>query len=208
MFNNIKLAGKIALGFGTLILISMVLGGIAVVNMLSVKKDSGMLAHEYAPEVKVATDLRGAANRLMYEMRGYGFTENHAYYEAAQTELGAVEKHLQEAHDLEQKSENLKKLKGQIEIAENTKNKYQSLVEKTLEITGKLAEERKDLDDAARRYMDNCNAFLASQNEASLLRKLMNNRAYISKNRNAPDKQKKVQERIAENQKIEKLLKQ
>lgn len=48
---------------------------------------------------------------------------------------------------------------------------------------------------------------MATQNQAQLLKKLLNNRAYISKYRNKPEKQHKVQERIAENQRIEKLLK-
>jgi len=46
------------------------------------------------------------------------------------------------------------------------------------------------------------------QSEGDILKKLLNNRSYISKNKGKPEKQRQVQERIAENQKIEKLLKQ
>lgn len=49
---------------------------------------------------------------------------------------------------------------------------------------------------------------IAAQDNASLLKKLLNNRAYISKYRNHQDKQQNVQQRIVENQRIEKHLNQ
>ena len=68
-FKNLKLGAKLAVGFGVLIAISMFLGGMAVINMSKITTESEYLANEYVPEVKIATDLRGAANRAMYEMR-------------------------------------------------------------------------------------------------------------------------------------------
>ena len=108
---QMKLGTKIVLGFSILILIALFLGGMAVYQMKNVEGDSVMLANEYIPEVDVASELRGASNRVMYEMRGYGFTEDEKYYKAAQKEMAAVDKALEDARELEKRSPHLKKLK-------------------------------------------------------------------------------------------------
>ncbi|MBF0303699.1 MAG: MCP four helix bundle domain-containing protein, partial [Desulfamplus sp.] len=57
MFKNMKLGTKIALGFGSLIIIALLLGGMAVVNMRTVSVESTKLANEYVPEVAVASEI-------------------------------------------------------------------------------------------------------------------------------------------------------
>ncbi len=165
MFTNLKLAGKISLGFGSLIGIAIILGCLAIWNMNAVRGDSNKLAKEYVPEVTVAVELRGAVNRLMYEMRGYGFTENEAYLEKAQKEVQAVNGAIEKAAELEKKSKYLKKLKGQLETATKAKDAYVSLIEKTDALTDDLAQNRENLDKAAAVYMTNCADFLTGQNQ-------------------------------------------
>ena len=75
MGKQMTVGKRIAMGFTVVILIAVALGGLGVWSMLAVKGESEKLAEEYVPEVKVATDLRGSANRVMYAMRGYGLSE-------------------------------------------------------------------------------------------------------------------------------------
>ncbi len=166
MFKNLKLAGKIALGFGSLIAISMLIGGIAVYNMNAVKTKSMLLANEYVPEVDIAVALRGAANRVMYANRGYGYTEDKKFYEEGQKELKAVQKSIDEAKELDKEAKALVKLGDQIKSAEAATALYAGLVEQTLKINEKIDAERKTMDVSAAAYLENCNAFLESQNVA------------------------------------------
>ncbi len=164
MLNKVKLAVKIAIGFGTLILIACALGGIGTVQMKGVEGESVMLANEYVPEVDVAVELRGAANRIMYELRGYGFTEDEKFYANAQREFQAAEKALVKARELEKNSPNLKKLKGQLDIATKAIEEYKGLAKQTHDTNAKLAANRKILDESAAKYMSNSNDFLIGQN--------------------------------------------
>ena len=100
---NLSLGVKILSGFAVLILIAGTLGTMAIWNMDKVENHSSMLAHEYIPKVDVAVEFRGAVNRLMFEMRGYGLTEDKKFYSAALKELTAVEKTLKKANQLEKK---------------------------------------------------------------------------------------------------------
>ena len=71
-WKDMSFGKKIAVGFATLILITVIVGSLGAWWMKSAQVDSEMLAMEYVPEMAIGAEIRGAANRLMYQMRGYG----------------------------------------------------------------------------------------------------------------------------------------
>ncbi len=94
MFKKMKLGTKIAFGFGTLILIAVALGGLAVFNMLSVKSTTAKLAQQNVPEVVVANNVERSALQAMYQIRGYTLTEEQSYLNTGRTHLLEVKKYL------------------------------------------------------------------------------------------------------------------
>ena len=163
MGRQMTVGQRIIIGFMVVILIAMGLGGLAVYNMKSVEADSKKLANEYVPEVKVTTDLRGAANRLMYQMRGYGMTEEKRYLEAAVKELESVNRHLDEAADLAEKSLHLTALKSQVADAHEATVAYEDLIKQTENTISEMNNQRAKLDENAASFMRNCTAFLEDQ---------------------------------------------
>ena len=163
---NMKLGAKIGLGFGLLIVIALILGGMAVINMKGVSEESTMLAREYVPEVKVGTEIRGAANRVMYAMSGYGFTENEKYLNDAQQELAALTETVGEGRALDEKADHLTKLKGQLDQVEKEKEEYTTAVQSTVEAVQTLDILRREMDKAAALYMNQSDRFLKSQNRS------------------------------------------
>ena len=160
-----KLGMKIGAGFSLLIIIAMALGAMASYNMYTAAKESTKMAHEYVPEVDVALELRGATNRIMYEMRGFGLSEDKKFYEDAQKEFRAMDAILEKARKLADEARHLKKLKGQLDQIESVHHKYEKASVETLGITEKLSENRVALDENAAKYADNAAQFLAGQNE-------------------------------------------
>lgn len=157
---------RIAVGFTVVIAIALILGGIGVYSMLAAKTNSDKLDSEYVPEVKVANELRGAANRVMYEMRGYGLTEEETYWGEAQVEFQAVDKALNDAQALADRAVYLKALAGQVAAAKEAVARYKDLAEKTKTTIASMNVQREKLDTNAATYMENCAAFLETQNEA------------------------------------------
>ncbi len=166
MGKQMTVGKRIVLGFTVVILIAVALGGLGVWSMLTAKNNSAKLATEYVPEVKVANDLRGASNRVMYQMRGYAMTEEDKYYQAAQEEMTAVSKHLGEASDLADKAVYLQALKGQVTEATSAVEDYSKLMQETETTIAAMAAQRTKLDENAATYMKNCQEFLDGQNEA------------------------------------------
>ena len=166
MGKQLTVGQRIALGFSVVILIALGLGGLGAWSMLAAKTDSTKLAMEYVPEVKVATDLRGAANRVMYQMRGYGLAEDHAYYDAANEELTTLNEHLTDASALADRAVHLTALEGQVAKATGAVDDYATLMQQTEKTIEAMAAQRKKLDQNAATYMQNCAEFLKGQNEA------------------------------------------
>ncbi len=166
MAGQMTVGKRIGLGFTVVIVIAVGLGGLGTWNMLAAKTDSTKLADEYVPEVEVATNLRGAANRVMYQMRGYGLTEDAKYYQAAQQQLAAVNTHLEEASDLADRAVHLKALKGQVVEATAAVAGYGTLMEQTEQTIAAMGAQRTQLDNNAASYMQNCAEFLDGQNKA------------------------------------------
>jgi len=166
MKKQMTVSKRIIFGFSMVIAIAVALGGLGVWNMLNAKTNSDKLATEYVPEVKVATDLRGAANRVMYQMRGYSLTEDGQYYEKAQQEMEALDSHLAEAGDLAGRAVYLKALQGQVDTARTAESTYEDLMQRTETTIKAMASQRTQLDQNAASYMQNCADFLDGQNKA------------------------------------------
>ncbi len=164
---NLKLGAKIGLGFGALIVITVLLGGMAILEMWTVCGESSKLADEYVPEVSIANALERTSLLTMYSMRGYGLSENEAYLSQGKAYLVDVKKHLEEAQALSDRSVHLVKLKEQVGQAKSAVAEYEKLVDETVGRTHDIARNRQELDKAAEIYISNCLAFLKSQNEAA-----------------------------------------
>ena len=162
---NLKLGAKIGLGFGILIIISLALGSMAIWNMKTVATESTKLAKEYVPEVDVAGKIRGASNRIMYAMRGYGFTENDEYYKEARNEIEIMTRSVSEGEALSKKAKNLNKLTGQLADINKAKTEYQAAMEETTKLVSDLNGQREALDKNAALYMSVSAEFLDGQNE-------------------------------------------
>ena len=166
MSNKMTVGKRIVLGFTVVIMITLTLGGISVWSMLQSKSNSLKLVNEYMPELKIACDMRGASNRLMYQMRGYGLSENQTYYEEAKKEAQLLDTHVKEAEVLANQAVHLQALKGQVAEAKDASSKYNQLMNQTEETIRAMAVERDSLDKNAASYMQNCEDFLAGQNAA------------------------------------------
>lgn len=160
-----KLGTKIGLGFATLLAIAIFLGGMAIFNMGNVEKKSTMLEKEYVPEVAIANQIERSSFRTMYAMRGYGFTGDQSLLDNANKNIQDLHERLNKAKALGETSPNLKALKPAVEKVEGQVAEYEKIVAETIQVNADMNGEKAKLDVAAAQYMNNCNDFLAVQNQ-------------------------------------------
>ncbi|MCO6438295.1 MAG: chemotaxis protein [Phycisphaerae bacterium] len=168
MFKKMALSTKIIGGFALLIVMSSALGGLAVWSMHGVQDDATKLADEYVPEVAVANEIERNSLMTMYNIRGYGFTEEDRFLKEGKSFLAEVEKQLTVAGELAENSPHLMMLKQDVKDLRDGVKTYRELVEQTEEKVKALGDDRQHLDSSAQAYMKNCFDFLAGQNEAMM----------------------------------------
>jgi methyl-accepting chemotaxis protein len=164
---KIRLGTKLYLGFSSLVSIALLLGGMAVWKMSSVKRDATTMAVDYMPAVMAANNVERESLNTMYEMRGYAFTEQAGFLAKSKANLADVKKSLEAAKTLAAKSGiTLDFLKVAAEKAESKALEYEQLANQTVAVTEALHKDRSAMDKAAQDYMKVCQDYLASQDKS------------------------------------------
>jgi methyl-accepting chemotaxis protein len=165
MFKNLKLAAKIASGFGILIAIALALGGMAVFNMQEVEHSTIAMDQKYVAEVDILSSLERRAQRTMYNMRGYAMSEEKKYLKLSHNDLALVKESLGKAKKLSDRFPELVVLKKNIEESFSLVATYEDLAKKTVAGNEKLAMLRHKMDEAAGTYMKTCAEYLTGQHQ-------------------------------------------
>ncbi|MFA6137186.1 MAG: methyl-accepting chemotaxis protein [Sulfurimonas sp.] len=162
---NLTLTYKISIGFILLLLITLILGSMAVFNMKSVEGGSQKLADVYVPEVSIANDVERNALLMMYDIRGYAYSDDKNFLDKGNKSLDEVKHYLDEAKAHAEKY-SLPKLTEHEKNARTKTLEYEGLIKQTETLLNSLDKYREALDSGAKKYMTNCNDFLVNQNES------------------------------------------
>ncbi len=157
---NLKLALKLAVGFGLVILLALLLGGFSVWQMSTATLQATVLASEKVPAVGLANGVERAAMLTMYEIRGFGLTGEDAYHTAGLKNLAEVKSQLKAAKELAEKYTGLEQLKRAAEKAEARTLEYEQLVKDTYANDKLIEGNRQQMDLFAKAFIKVSNEFI------------------------------------------------
>ncbi len=160
-----KLGARIGLGFGALLAIVAILGGISIWNMDAVSKKATVLDLEYVPEVEVGNEIERSSMMTMFEMRGYAFTGEQGFLENARTNLAELKSKLAQAKALADRSPNLVTLREKINEVEPVVAEYERLSEEAVNANGAFDKDLAILVEAGGTMLRVGDDYLADQNE-------------------------------------------
>ena len=169
-----KIGGKLSLAFGVLLLIFAGVGAMSWMNMSGVQQEARSLAERYVPELVVAANVQNTVQTMMYEVRGYNFTYSKSYLDAGRNAVVEARKALKEASDLGEKYPTLVALREGAAKAVAALDEYVVLIDRTETAVNAIDGARTSGNESARLFMENAEAYLASQNQA-MLHALRNN---------------------------------
>ena len=160
---NMTIGKKITLGFGALILIASLLGGMAIFSMKSVQTQSQILAEGYVPESQIASDLESAYANVFLNVRSYGFTADNSYLETARKSLEEVHKQQSAAQKLSDERPELVKLHEDLKELAPALQSYEDLITQTEAKNKEILLGRDTLNKTAGDFIANIDKLIAGQ---------------------------------------------
>jgi len=163
MFTKMKLGAKIAWGFGSIIFLTFIIGSVAVFSMTGAKKSAVKIDDQYVEEVSVVSQLERRVQGYMFNMRGYGFTEDKKFLDLALAELKSIRESIESAGKLSAEYPGLVVLGKNTAALSSKISEYEKLSNQTVDVIRRLDANRTAMGDYATGYMTPCYEYLNNQ---------------------------------------------
>ncbi len=151
---NIKMALKIGMGFGLVVLIMIVLSCMAIRTMKEQRDGAASVTRIYMPELVLGVKIERAASGAMAAMLRYIQSEDPAYVNTAKKALGEIQDQAAEAAKLIEQYPQLTVLKAKLDTAKPVIDTYTEQVNKTVQALESLKKQRSELAGSADIYMN------------------------------------------------------
>ncbi len=162
---NLKLAGKIGVGFGLVLAIAIALGAVAVLNMRGVQGDAQRLKDETVPQVTLANQLERASILTMYNMRGYDLSHNPDFLDQEKASLIDARKLVDDALALAEAHPRLIVLKNGAVGAKAKLEAYSKLADETETAISDIIDKNKAQANAADTFQAASTSYLAAETD-------------------------------------------
>lgn len=171
-WNDYNIGTKLGLGYGLIILILILLGGVAIFQLQRIIYDSKQLAGHSLPELVIAEKLERSLLITDEAINAFAVSKDEKYLEKAKISVGDLKLILNDARSIALRDNNDNEFaKGMEEALSAMENFDQSIKEITL-LASRLNKNSEIMDEAAEIFIENCYNFLRSQ-EASLANEII-----------------------------------
>jgi methyl-accepting chemotaxis protein len=163
MIKNLKMGTKLTLGFGLVILLVLVVGGLAVFNMMNIQVEAEKLQGSYVPEVRIANRMERSVLRAVFDLRKYTALFDEEGLTAGREWLGKADEAIAEAEELANRYAHLVVLRDEIARINTTLDQYKASLDETEAKITQITSQRTVLDDAAAAYLQATGGYLENQ---------------------------------------------
>ena len=159
---NLRIAFKLALGFGVVLALMVLVAGISWVSLRNLAEETENLVTVEVPRVRIVNDVELAALEAMMEVRQYALTEKEAYLLEGRKNMEILRKRLEEvkamadANGYIQRSEAAQKALKEEKIFEDS-------LDAMTQILATLRSLREEAGNAGNLYMSEAREFLNTQ---------------------------------------------
>ncbi len=162
---NLKMALKIGIGFGLIVLVMCILSAIALRALNEQEKSAVGISDIYMTELDIGIKIDRAASDALTGMLRYINTEEIQNANDAKTALKEIQAQVGEAEKLIARYPQLEGLKANILASKPVIQAYAGQVDRTVELQERLKQRRFELIEIGERYMNLLDTMLADQNK-------------------------------------------
>jgi|JFJP01.1.fsa_nt_gi methyl-accepting chemotaxis protein len=179
-WNNYNIGTKLGLGYGIIILILIILGGVAIFQLQRIIYDSKQLAVHTLPELVLAEKLERSLLVTNEAIKAFAVSKDELYLEKAKTSIGSMKTILNDAQKVAILDNTGNDFSKGVEEAAGALEDFEQSIGEITQLSVSLKKNSEIMDEAAEVFIENCFNFLRSQ-EASLANEIMNKTAKRSR---------------------------
>ena len=165
--NQLTLGQRIGLGFGLVLCVASVLGGIAIYNMQRAAHSAqGMvsaLENKFIPESELGDNLQASVHRANLNVRSFSLSYDSKYIESALRDLTAIDTNLDYAQKLSAANPDLVKLRGHLKDLVPAVAEWEKLVNQTQDTVTAILSDREKMNSAAADFTSNMEKLISTQ---------------------------------------------
>ena len=166
MLKNMSIGGKLSLAFGALLAVFAAAGAVSWMNMTGAREEARSIAEQSVPEIVAASHVQNTVQKLMYEIRGYGFTYDKSFLEAGKTAAEEAGHAITQALELGEKYASLGGLREGASAAHAGLGEYLGMMERTEALVNAIAAARRKSDATSRNLAGSVQTYIVSQTTA------------------------------------------
>ena len=162
-FKNMKLATKISMGFGLLIVLMVALGGMALYSMNDAVRHSRDISDKHVPGTSNMVMAESAAQTGMFNIRGYLMSEEGRYLKDGLKYLAEAKKHIADAKKVIDTYPDLAAIGKEVDKCGELLAAYETLVRQTADSREKMLVVKKKMAEIAGQFTIRCKYYIADQ---------------------------------------------
>lgn len=166
-WKNQKLKVKLAIGFGIIISILLIIGVVSIVRLNTIEADSRLIADKYLPEAEIAGNLEKKTVALTNLINSFTLSGDFTCLDEAAMLVDELKEFIAESKAFASAGKTNRDLIHLLEKAGKSLTEYEMMMNEMRQTGRKLEKTRIEMDEASAAFLDFCFEYLRSQ-EASL----------------------------------------
>lgn len=171
---------KLGIGYGLIIFILILLGGVAIFQLQSIISNSNKLATHSLPELVIAEKLERGVILSNNALNDFALSQDVKYLEIAKTNIDLMKSAFEEAENKASKDNEDSRFSISVKETSSLLVTFEQSQKKITEISIKLKQNEAVMDESAEVFLQNCYQYLRSE-EASLANELISKSAKRSR---------------------------
>ena len=162
---KLTLSWRLGLAFGVMLVLTGVIGGLAVWRMHMAKSTATDMDTKQVPKVRLSQSMISDTQEARFWIRNYALTGEEVFLSTGRKRIAALREELKAAGDLASKYPDLVVLARGTEAAQASVDEWETLIDKSVAEHKSLAAQSVAMDAAAQAYLQACLAMRISQQQ-------------------------------------------
>jgi len=162
-WKNFKIATKLTLAFGTIILLLLLFGGISFFNFTNIDEKASSLSDEYLPMSAISSNITTTAGKIALAGQNYSFVLEKIYLDEGHKYLDSLKTYLKIAREMTENHLNLEAFKLVVENTEKAVSEYEINISTIESKTALLIQNRSKVEQLKTDFYNNSLKYLNLQ---------------------------------------------